>query len=144
MNDDPLDLYKFAEQRGIDVDWVPLRRASSLSLPLADGTCCIAVDPWKMNSIQYEKVCMAHELGHCETGSFYCEEAALDVRQKHEHQADRWAVMRLIPVDELDKAVGEGYTDIWSLAEYFGVTEGFMRKAVCWYTHGNMAAELLF
>lgn len=144
MSDDPLDLYKFAEQRGIDVDWVPLQRATSLSVALNDGTCCIAVDPWKMDSIPKEKVCMAHELGHCETGSFYCEEAALDVRQKHEHQADKWAINRLIPVDELDDAVADGYTDIWSLANRFGVTEDFMRKAVCWYTHGNLATELFF
>ncbi|WP_294855658.1 ImmA/IrrE family metallo-endopeptidase [uncultured Oscillibacter sp.] len=143
MND-PLDLYKFAEQRGIDVDWIPLQRASSLSLDMKDGTYCIAVDPWKMDSIPIETVRMAHELGHCETGSFYCEEAALDIRQKHEHQADRWAVMRLVPVDKLDAAVAEGYVDIWSLAEYFGITEDFMRKAICWYTHGNMAAELYF
>ena len=26
----------------------------------------------------------------------------------------------------------------------FGVTEEFMRKAVCWYTHGNLATELYF
>ena len=30
------------------------------------------------------------------------------------------------------------------LAEYFGVTEDFRRKAVCWYTYGNLAAELYF
>ena len=87
---------------------------------------------------------MAHELGHCETGSFYCKEAALDIRQKHEHQADKWAIGRLIPVDQLDDAVAEGCTDVWSLADHFGVTEGFMRKAVCWYTHGNLATELFF
>jgi len=144
MNNGPLDLYKFAERRGIDVDWVPLRRATSLSLPMEDGTCCIAVNPWKMNSIAQETVLIAHELGHCETGSFYCPEAILDVRQKHENQADKWAINRLISVDELDDAVAEGYSDIWSLADHFGVTEDFMRKAVCWYTHGNLAAELFF
>ena len=30
------------------------------------------------------------------------------------------------------------------IAEYFGVTEDFMRKAVCWYTYGNLATELYF
>ena len=144
MSDGPLDLYKFAERRGIDVDWIPMQRTTSLSMPMEDGTCCIAIDPWKAISIPQETVLMAHELGHCETASFYCPEAALDVRQKHEHQADKWATSHLISVDELDDAVAEGYTDIWSLADHFGVTEEFMRKAVCWYTQGNLAAELFF
>ena len=30
------------------------------------------------------------------------------------------------------------------LAEYFEVTEDFMRKAVCLYVHGNVATELYF
>ena len=47
-------------------------------------------------------------------------------------------------MEDLDVAVADGYTDIWSLAEHFGVTEDFMRKAVCWYTHGNLATELYF
>ena len=144
MTNDPVDLYKFAEQQGIDVDWIPLQRASSLSLDMRDGSYCIAMDPWKMGSVQRENVCFAHELGHCETGSFYCEEAALDIRQKHEHQADKWAISRLVPVTELDDAVANGCTDIWALADHFGVTEPFMRKAVCWYIHGNLAADLFF
>ena len=28
--------------------------------------------------------------------------------------------------------------------DYFNVTEDFMRKAVCFYIHGNLAAELYF
>ena len=30
------------------------------------------------------------------------------------------------------------------LAEHFQVSEEFIRKAVCLYTHGNLAAELYF
>ena len=64
-------LYDYAEQRGIDVDWFSAVQASSMSLPLPDGTCCIAIDPWKMDTLEQETVFLAHELGHCETGSFY-------------------------------------------------------------------------
>jgi len=144
MKNDPSTLYVYAEERGIEVDWYSMVRAPSLSLPLPDGTCCIAIDPWKMDTIEKETVSMAHELGHCETGSFYNRYATLDVRQKHENRADKWAICRLIPVDELDQAVADGYTEMWQLAEHFGVTEPFMRKAVCLYTHGNLAAELYF
>lgn len=143
MTNHPLDLYAYAERRNIDVDWIPMRRATSLSVPLGDRYA-IALDPWKLGSLAQETVCLAHELGHCETGSFYNQYAALDVRQRHENRADKWAIQHLIPVEDLDEAVVEGCEDIPALSEHFCVTEDLMRKAVCWYTHGNLAAELYF
>ena len=144
MNKNPLALYLYAEQHGIDVDWVPTSRARSLSVPLPDGTYAIAINPWKMETLEQETVCLAHELGHCETGSFYNRWAKLDLRKKHENRADKWAVRQLVPVEELDQAVADGCEDIQALADHFGVTEEFMKKAVCWYIHGNLAAELYF
>ena len=50
----------------------------------------------------------------------------------------------LIPEQELDEAIAAGYNEWWQLAEYFGVSEDMIRKALCWYVHGNLAAELYF
>lgn len=141
MTNDLLGLYAYAERRNIDVDWIPMRRATSLSVPLGDGYA-IALDPWKLGTIAQETVCLAHELGHCETGSFYNQYAALDVRQRHENRADKWAIRRLVPEDDLDAAMADGCNTIPALADRFGVTEPFMRKAVCWYAHGNLAVEM--
>lgn len=141
MTNNPLDLYAYAENRNIDVDWIPMRRATSLSVPLGDGYA-IALDPWKLGTLAQETVCLAHELGHCETGSFYNRYAALDVRQQHENRADKWAIRRLVPAEELDAAMADGCDTIPALADRFGVTEAFMRKAVCWYAHGNLAVEM--
>ena len=137
-----LDLYEYAEDQGIDVDWVPLEQATSLSIPLPDGSYAIAVNHWKLDTLEQETVCLAHELGHCKTGSFYNRHAALDIRQKHENRADKRAIQHLIPVEDLDEAVVEGCEDIPALSEHFCVTEDLMRKAVCWYTHGNLAVEM--
>ena len=52
-----LDLYEYAEDRGIDVDWFPMEQATSLSLPLPDGSCAIAINPWKMGTLAQETVC---------------------------------------------------------------------------------------
>lgn len=141
MTNDLLGLYAYAERRNIDVDWVPMRRATSLSVPLGDGYA-IALDPWKLGTLAQETVCLAHELGHCETGSFYNRFAKLDVRQRHENRADKWAIRRLVPEDDLDAAMADGCDTIPALADRFGVTEPFMAKAVCWYAHGNLAVEM--
>ena len=142
--DNLLDLYQYAEDHCIDVDWIPMQRTSSLSVVLPDGSCSIALDQWKMDTVEKELICLAHELGHCETGSFYTQLSSFDVRQKHENRADKWAIKKLISEDELDQAIADGYTDLWSLAEHFGITEDFMRKAVCLYTQGNLATDLYF
>lgn len=86
-----------------------------------------------MGTVADETVKLAHELGHCETGSFYSRTAALDLRQKHENRADRWAIKKLVPKDELEEAVSRGCCEAWELAEHFGVTEPFIRKAVEYY-----------
>ena len=139
-----IDLYCFAQDNDVDVDWVPMEQAASLSVELPDGCACIAIDPWKMWTLAEETVALGHELGHCMTGSFYNRFAKRDVIQKHENHADKWAIEKLIPVEELDEAVVRGHTELWDLAEYFDVTEEFMRKAVCWYTYGNLETEFYF
>lgn len=90
-----------------------------------------------------DKTVLFHELGHCETDSFYNEAFPLDVREKHENRADKWAIKKLVPKNELDDAIAEGCKEYWQLAERFGVTVDFIRKAVCWYTYGNLAVEQL-
>lgn len=139
-----IDLYDYAEERDIDIDWIPMRKAESLSVELPSGSDCIAIDPWKMDSVAKEKVALGHELGHCSYGGFYNRFAKRDVVQKHENQADKWAIKKLVPVEALDEAVAAGHTELWDLAEYFDVTESFMQKVVCWYTYGNLATELYF
>lgn len=136
-------LYRYAEKRNIEVSSFSLPETASMSLRSPDGACYIAIDP-RLPSESAERVHLSHELGHCLTGSFYNRYAPQDLRQKHENRADKWAIRKLIPAAELDDAVAAGHTQLWDLADYFGVTEAFMRKAVSLYTHGNLASELYF
>ena len=135
-----LELYRIAEQDHIVVDCFDLRSRESLSLMDEAGDCYIAIDPFKLRSEQDEKEKLAHELGHCETGSFYNQWAACDIRQKHENRADKWAVRRLVPPDELARAVNDGYTELWELAEQFGVSEEMIERAICLYTWERLMA----
>lgn len=139
-----LDLYDLAKQQNIEVLQFPMEKNGSMSIMADDGSCYIGMDESVQDGNVQERVHLGHELGHCITGSFYNIYAAIDHRQRHENRADKWAVKHLIPVDDLDDAVANGCTEIWELAEHFGVTEQFMQKAVCYYVHGNLATELYF
>ena len=136
---DLIGLYDYAEQHGVEVYWFTMDNAESLSMMDPEGQCYVAIDPWRLGSLAEERTKLGHELGHCETGSFYNEYAPLDVRQKHENHANRWAYKKLIPEDELKKALRHGYREPWELAEYFDVTEPFLRGALDYY---RMAAGL--
>lgn len=137
-------LYDLAKQQNIEVLPFPMPDNGSMSIMLDDGSCCIGMDEGIRDGGVQERVHLGHELGHCVTGSFYNIHAAIDCRQRHENRADKWAITQLIPVDDLDEAVAEGYTELWELADRFGVTEEFVKKAVCYYVHGNVATELYF
>lgn len=138
------ELYGLAEKQNIPILRYPLPENGSMSLQLSGGAQFIGMDDGVADGGAQERVHLSHELGHCLTGSFYSVYTAVDCRQRHENRADKWAVRKLIPVEQLDDAVAEGCTELWELADRFGVTEDLMRKAVCLYVHGNLAAELYF
>ncbi len=56
-----------------------------------------------------------------------------------ENRADKWAIQKLVPKDELEEAVSRGITEPWELAEYFDVTPEFMYMAMWYYENGNLA-----
>lgn len=137
-------LYRHAEQLNIPVFHLPLPRTGSVSMMDEQGRCAIGLDLPHRRTRTERRVRLAHELGHCATGSFYNSWSPADVRRLHENRADKYAVRLLISPEDLDEAVAEGFTEPWELAEHFGVDEAFLKKAVCLYTYGNLAAELYF
>lgn len=135
---DLMGLYDLADEDNIVIDEYPMQHHLSFSIMDLDGDCYIAIDPFKLGSAQQEKMVLAHEIGHCETGSFYNRFSGFDIRKRHENRADKWAIIHLVPEDELNEAVSAGLTELWELADYFDVSLDFMRKAVHWYKHHNM------
>lgn len=139
-----LALYDIAKQQNIEVIQFPMNLNGSMSIMADSGACYIGMDPSVKDSAAEERVHLGHELGHCITGSFYNRYSPYDCRQRHENKADKWAVKTLVPVSELDTAINEGLGEIWELADRFGVTEDFMKKAICYYVHGNLATTEYF
>lgn len=130
---DLMELYRIAERAGIGVDRFPLDSADALSIRDARGRCHIALDPARLRGTADEKRKLAHELGHCETGSFYDRACRFEVRERCEQRAERWAIKKLVPKDELLRAYRDGVTAPWELAERFCVPEKFMKKAMEFY-----------
>lgn len=127
-------LYQYAEEHNIDVDWRIMSTAESLSIQWTDGTCAVVMDPTRFASNADETWKLSHELGHCETGSFYNRNSALDERRRNEERADRWAIRNVLPFEDLEEAVESGARELWELAERFDLPEQMVKKAIDYYT----------
>ncbi|MBQ3045617.1 MAG: ImmA/IrrE family metallo-endopeptidase [Clostridia bacterium] len=132
------ELYNIASHSGTEILCCDLPHTVSVSAVSATGVCYIGMDPFRIETTAQERVHLAHELGHCETGSFYNVYSPLDVREKQERRADCWAVSRLVPAEEFMDALSCGMVEVWELAEHFDVTEDFIRKAVEIYKIKNV------
>lgn len=80
---------------------------------------------------------LAHEMGHCMTDSFYYATDSYTERCKQEARAEKWSYEYVIPFSELCDAVKKGNVELWSLSEYFRVSENFVQGAINHYAQHN-------
>lgn len=106
--------------------------AKSAVLRLNEGIYGVFIDSSQL-TLSEETVCIAHEAGHIATGTTHAICSPYDDVARHEYRANKWAIKKLIPKDELEAAVRRGNVELWELAEEFGVTEDFIKKAANYY-----------
>lgn len=124
-------LYELAAGRGVPVYAFPLSHVPSLSIMDEQGQCVVGMAPDLRG--REEKLCLAHELGHCITGAFYNRHSSGAVRGKSEYKADKWAFYHLLPPIAVQRAMEAGLTRPHELAEHFEVPEEFLLRALDYY-----------
>lgn len=125
-------LYALASKESIDVCEYPLPENGSVSVRV-DDRCFIGIDRTKIKNTADEAVHMAHELGHCMTGSFYNPYTLLDERSRHEYRANVWAIKELCPLDAVRQAYTDGCREVWEFAEHLNITCEFAEKVMFFY-----------
>lgn len=130
-------LMKIAQQNDIPIIDMKMNGKAEAISHSFDGFCMIAIDKRKVRSHADYKVKSAHELGHCITNSFYDENCPITPRGRMERRADIWAIRNTVPRKALVKALKDGITELWELAEHFGVTEEFMKRSLKYYNLWN-------
>jgi len=121
-------LYDIAEKKGIHIHNYHFKKITSMSI---EGN--IGIDKRKFKNSREHKTVVAHELGHCSTGSFYNIKSRFETVERMEYRANKWAVEQLIPFEEYYHALTAGIIEIWQLAEHFEVTEEFIKKTAQLY-----------
>lgn len=110
---------------------IPFSDAVVLEL---DGVYGLFIDTDQIGTIAEETVIVAHEAGHIFTGSTYKLTSPYSVIQKQENRANKWAIKKLLPFDEMKEAMSNGYKTKYALAEHFQLTEDFVQMAYDYYT----------
>ncbi len=87
----------------------------------------------RLKTNKERKCVLAEELGHYFTSVGDILNLKIESNRKQEIRARNWAIQKLVPFDELILAHQQGYVNVYELAEYFDVTEDFMKEAILFY-----------
>lgn len=123
------DLRKLAAAQGINIDERPMRELRAISLPQG----WIAIDPAKFPTEADYKCVLAHEIGHCLTGSFYKVDSPAADKERCERAANEYAARLLMPAEAVLSAFQDGQGQLSTLAARFEVTAGFAAMALNFY-----------
>lgn len=126
------ELYDLFAQKGIPVYHADAVQAPAVTLCARDRYA-VFLNPEYLQDSSFENGVLAHEMGHIVTGATHRVDSPTDLVERHEEQAERWAVRLMIPWRELESAVRSGKRTVWELAEHFNVPEKMVRKALDYY-----------
>ena len=122
------DLDDYSARNGIEVFYDEITASRAMAVP---GAVCL---DWSLLPCPAARsVCLAHELGHVETGAFYSRGASPLDRRRAELRADRWAIRHLISREDLLAALRSGFVTPYALSEALDLPEDVIRKALALY-----------
>ena len=139
------NLYSLTEKEKIKVYNWHIEDANGAYINI-DKINAIALNYNNIGTYIEEKCVLAEELGHYyydATYSLYCQD--LQVISKQERKAKKCAYNVLVPYEDLRRAIKNGLTTVYSLANYFEVTEAFISKCISFYIekYGDFTEEAL-
>ena len=123
------DLYEYADEHDITVVESHCPECKALSMLSPNGNCYIGIDHKAIKTEREERQYLAHDIGHCIKGAFYNPYSPFSLIEQQEYRANKWAINKLLPKDEMEEAMEQGYEELWELSEYFDVSEDMVKFA---------------
>ena len=90
----------------------------------------IFIDYKKLQTLDKEFLAVVHEMGHCMSGTTHKVISPFDLVEKHDYLANKYSVHKYLPLETLNNAIKNGYTEYWELSEYFDLPENFIKLSV--------------
>ena len=120
------------------IDKTNLKNNKALSVKIGRDEY-IGIDFDVADNSAEERTLLAHEIGHCMTGTFYDVNASETDRRKAERKAAKWSVTHCVPKSDLIRMICRGYSRD-EIAELFGVSEELIEQAYTFYFDYGIAS----
>jgi len=104
-----LSLYRELHEAGVSCFSWTLGSEKAATIELK-GAYALFVDFDNITSAAEEAAVIAHEYGHIATGTTHRVCSPYDLVERHEHRANKWAIEKLLPRDELYALYADGLT----------------------------------
>ncbi|SJZ59826.1 ImmA/IrrE family metallo-endopeptidase [Anaerorhabdus furcosa] len=134
-------LLNYADDNNYPVFFKRMNVTKSLSVEL-DDMLCINIDESKFETESEKIVCLAHELGHCISGTLYTINHSNLYRGSAEYRADYRAAQLVMPIDELKECILKEITEVYDLATFFGITEEFVKRILYIYSNKGLLKDI--
>lgn len=123
-------LYNNLDEMGVEVFSCPLSNFEAVAEPSG----YLGINSAKIQSEEQEREILIHEEGHFATNTFYQLDSPYTVREHQENVASRYGYKKYYSVEKILLLMEDGYTEVWQLAEQFGVNQKYVREMLEYYT----------
>ncbi|MFV0553051.1 MAG: ImmA/IrrE family metallo-endopeptidase [Anaerorhabdus sp.] len=135
------DLLKYADKNNYQVLFHKTNEIRSFSMELQQKLY-INLDETQFESEIEKRVCLAHEIGHCISGTTYTLNHSKLYRGSAEYKADYRAAQLLVPIEKLKECISKGIAEKYNLAEFFGITEEFVERTLYIYNNKGLLNDI--
>lgn len=108
-----------------------------------DGFYCINLDMNRMNTEEDVRVSLAHEIGHVQSGTLYFNNSTKLYKGSAEYRADYRAAQIVMPIYDLKDCISKGITETYDLAEFFGITEEYVKRILYIYENKGLLKDCI-
>lgn len=126
---DAQSIYERIDDNGIKLFFcdIPETKAATIEINKKYG---IFINQNLIRNSDEEFIVAAHEYGHCMSGTTHKLNGKFDLISKYEYKADRKAILEFLPISDLRQAINYGCCEAYEFAEYLGMPEEFVVKAI--------------
>lgn len=128
-----IDIRNKIEDNGINIFPFGISDVKAVTIEV-DNRYGIFVSHNEISNTDEEFCVLAHEYGHCKSGTTHKLNSSFSLICQHEYRADRQSIIELLPVSKIREAVRKGSQTLYEIAEYVDMPESFVSKAIQHYT----------
>lgn len=123
-----VDVYKKIEDNDVQIFSFGISGIKGLTI-CTDGNYGVFINDKEIENSDEEFCVVAHEYGHCTTGTLYSVSSDKFYISQCEYRADRKAILTFLPTERLNNAIYYGCQTSYEFSEYLGLPEKFVVMA---------------